>query len=240
PGFISKWLNRNKLASTLDVLREMGIEGRVVKRRTISSLFHSFYNKEDLYSGTIRDLNSIKISKKVSVGSVNSTQSNGFIDLMGATTSSEVAERYAKRLVTFWREKLNNDAELKNFEFSFIVAPKSGSPFIAYEMSKILNLPLVVHNSKPKFEIDPAMFSSYFDALAQPPKNSVGLIVDDSTTGGAKAMKLIDDLKKFELKATEFLVVFEPEIKDPRLVLANKGVTLHSLVKFRATGKIEK
>ncbi|WP_206640091.1 hypothetical protein, partial [Mesorhizobium sp. M7A.F.Ca.CA.004.04.2.1] len=59
-------------------------------------------------------------------------------------------------------------------------------------------------------------------------------------TGGAKAMKLIDDLKKFELKATEFLVVFEPEIKDPRLVLANKGVTLHSLVKFRATGKIEK
>ncbi|MBZ9858870.1 phosphoribosyltransferase [Mesorhizobium sp. CA12] len=240
PEFISKRLNRNRAAFTLEILREMGIDAKTVKRRNVSSLFQYFYSKDDLYSGTIRDLRSIKIPKKVNVGSVNSTQSNGFIDLMGATVSSDIAERYAKRLVTFWREKLNSDIDLKNSNFTFIVTPKSGSPFIAYEMSKILNLPLVVHNSRQKFEVEPAEFSAYFDATTQPPKNSVGIIVDDSTTGGAKAMKLIDDLKKFDLKATEFLVIFEPEIKDPRLVLENRGVTLHSIVKFRKNGKIEK
>lgn len=240
PTFISRWLNRNKLSSTLDVLREMGIEGRKVRRRTISSLFQSFFNQDGLYSGTIKDLNAAKLSKKVLVGSVNSAQSNGFIDLMGASTNPEMAERYAKRLITFWREKMNGDAELKNFEFSFIVTPKSGSPFIAYEMSKILHLPLLVHNSKPKFETTPPSFSAYFDSTFQPERDSIGLIVDDSTTGGAKAIKLIEDLKKFDLKATEFLVVFEPEIKAPRHVLEGKGISLHSIVKFKSTGKIEK
>jgi orotate phosphoribosyltransferase len=69
-----------------------------------------------------------------------------------------------------------------------------------------------------------------------PPQGSRGLIVDDSSTGGGKAARLIKDLRNSGWEVSDFLVVFEPQLKvgtgqNAAARLGPQGVTLHSIVK---------
>ena len=61
-------------------------------------------------------------------------------------------------------------------------------------------------------------------------------MVDDSSTGGGKALKLIEDLRSCGWQVNDFLVVFEPQLKVPTNDnaaerLKPKDVVLHSIVK---------
>ena len=62
------------------------------------------------------------------------------------------------------------------------------------------------------------------------------MIVDDSSTGGGKAARLIRDLRACGWVVSDFIVVFEPQLKantgqNAAARLQPLGVRLHSIVK---------
>jgi orotate phosphoribosyltransferase len=239
PRRLSKWLNKNKLSMTIEVLRELGIDPKVYKKNSFQLRIPQFFRKDKVKGDVIEALTKLRINSTVKVGSVNVVKSAGFIDLMGAASDAATAELYAKRIATTWRELSATAGNSSLADANFIVASKAGSPTIAYELSKIMNMPLVLHNPADKFKSeDGREFQAVFDTLNRPPGQSVGILIDDSTTGGAKVSKAIDDLRFFGYRVDDMIVVFEPKIKDARGLLASKNVSLHSIVEFQKDGSI--
>jgi adenine/guanine phosphoribosyltransferase-like PRPP-binding protein len=146
---------------------------------------------------------------------------------MRGTTDPVIAANFARFLETFWRNcLLASQAD----PIDFIVTPKAGSPILGYELAKNLRLPFVIHNRREKFQVKPDEFRAHFDCVDPPHENALGLIVDDSSTGGDKVLALLDDLRKFKYDAKDCLIVFEPGLKSARKKISDKGVRLHSII----------
>jgi orotate phosphoribosyltransferase len=135
---------------------------------------------------------------------------------------------FARYLETFWRDRLLTDEV--DPDIQFVVTPKAGSPILGYEFARNLNLPFVIHSSEKKFATEPDEFSAHFDCIPPPLEHGRGLIVDDSSTGGTKVLELIDDLRRFGYNTKDCLIVFEPQLKEARRKIREKGVRLHSII----------
>jgi orotate phosphoribosyltransferase len=110
-----------------------------------------------------------------------------------------------------------------------------GSPLLGYKFSELLDKPFVLHSIESKFQSKTDNLKQVFDiGKTIPSKGSTALLVDDSTTGGRKMIKAIEDLRKYGYKVTDCLVIFEPTIKNVRERLKDKGITLHSITKIGA------
>ena len=124
---------------------------------------------------------------------------------------------------------------MKNANIDFIVTPKTGSPLLGACFAGLLKKPFILHNPERKFESNPENPKAWFDFSEPPLPGSRGLIVDDSSTGGGKAASLIEDLRRFGWEVSDFLVVFEPQLKaatgqNAAERLRPLSVTLHSIV----------
>lgn len=170
----------------------------------------------------------LTIEKAVNIGGTEIVPAKRYIDLMGGTTDPVTAGMFARYLETFWRNcLLASEAD----PIDFVVTPKAGSPILGYELAKGLKLPFVIHNRREKFQVDPDEFRAHFDCISLPRERGLGLIVDDSSTGGDKILALLDDLRKYGYNAKDCLIVFEPGLKSARKKINDKGVRLHSIIK---------
>ena len=221
PLAISRFINKNRLGATIEVLNELGFDIQE-KRKIINKC-----QTEDLSARIESKLKKITINKEVEIGK----RQNGYIypeyiDLMGATTFKRNATDFARELNTY-KETLAN-----KLEFDFIVTSKLGSPILGYEFANLLEVPFVLHSEEEKFRLqkgDDA--SSKFDfGCLKNKKIKKALIVDDSTTGGRKVINIIKDLKKYGFEVTDCLVVFAPQGKQANEKLAKENVKLHSIV----------
>jgi len=172
----------------------------------------------------------LKINGKVSVGRNRKTKLDYYIDLMGHTCSEEYAVAYAKILSTYWANCIKNTQLINNPIIDFIVTPKSGSPILGYEFSKLLKKPLVLHEDEGRFDTARKDMRRWFDCADVPPEGSRALIVDDSTTGGRMVISVINHLREYGYVVEYCLVVFEPKNKDARQKLNDLGVNLISIV----------
>jgi len=230
---IQDWVNRNRLRETLKLLGELGIDIPAVRRDNIVGKL------ERVSAPVLKDrvserLNSTKINHPVSIGSRNRVPGTHFFDLMGGTADARMAEVFARDVVAFWAQ-LVEQRKIVETKIDFVVTPKSGSPILGSEVAKLMGVPLLLHNPEPKFSSDPADPRAVFDCLTLPESGSRGLSIDDSSTGGTKAIKLVEDVRVQGWAVNDFLVVFEPMLKKanqgnaaPRL--ASKNVTLHSIL----------
>ncbi|MDT8339497.1 MAG: phosphoribosyltransferase [Sulfurimonas sp.] len=219
PLTISRFINKNRLGATIDVLNELGFDVRE-KRKIINKC-----QTQDLSARIEGKLKKITINKEVEIGkSQNGHIYPEYIDLMGATTF--------KRNATDFARELNTYKETLKLEFDFIVTSKLGSPILGYEFANLLEVPFVLHSEEEKFRLkkgDDA--SSKFDfGCLENKKLKKALIIDDSTTGGRKVINIIKDLKKYGFEVTDCLVVFAPQGKQADERLAKENVKLHSIV----------
>lgn len=155
---------------------------------------------------------------------------------MGATCKPENAIQAAQLLSSHWRNLIGAAGTQEIPDFDFVVAPKAGSPFIAYEFAKLHQKPLLLHNEQPKFQSDDVDFAALFDAAYKPKAGARALMVDDSTTGGRKAVDTIQHLRDAGFTVSDFLVVFEPLTKkaigrNAAATLSAVDVRLHSIIK---------
>lgn len=234
PPKIQDRVNRNRLRETLKLLGELGIDVPAIRRDNIVGKL------ESISSSVLKDrvnerLESTKINHPVSVGSRNRVPGTHFFDLMGGTADARLAEVFARDLMALWAQ-LVEQRKITETKIDFVVTPKSGAPILGSEVAKLMGVPLLLHNPEPKFSSNPADPRAIFDCLTVPEKGARGLIIDDSSTGGTKAIKLVEDVRLQGWTVSDFLVVFEPMLKKanqgnaaPRL--ASKNVTLHSILR---------
>lgn len=231
PERFRKWLKLNRSQDTLDILRELGININQYKKHNAIVDLPRDYASETIEQDTLRNLESIKIKKMVSVDRTRQTKVDYYIDLIGYSCDSKYAEAYARLLSSHWANVIETTQRVKTPNFDFVVTPKEGSPILGYEFAKLIGKPLVIHESSSRFESREEDMCTRFDCALIPKKGSTALIVDDSTTGGRMVLSTIVDLKRYGYNVTECLVVFEPCNKDARKKLNNQGVNLISIVK---------
>ena len=206
PYKCTKWLTRNKLDTTIEVLKDLGFDVKENKEK----LHKCLYDEKNI-KRIEEKLDKCKINKQVEIGKgSNGYFFSDYIDLMGACCKERTAQDFARELHTFSKKlKLNYD---------FIVTSKLGTPILAYEYSKLVKKPFVLHSEEEKFRLKNANkkeVKSKFDfGILKPKKLKKALIVDDSTTGGRKVLDIIDDLRQYNYEITDCLVVFVPIGKD--------------------------
>ena len=231
-GFLPKWLStplaKHRVADIKNVLEEMGVDFRKEKNmRLMSKLSVLVGNKDQLVNNTNEVIKMFLKRGDFRVGKTHQISSGEFVDLMSASCDQKEAVYIARCLSTFWS---NN---LQGHTIDFIATPKSGSPIIGYEFSRLLKKPLVLHEcNDPKYQSQDASLEalSKFDAAFELTKGMVGLIVDDSTTGGRKVLELAEDLRGLGCEVRDCLVVFAPQGKGALEKLRSSGIKLHSIV----------
>lgn len=235
PRCLSNWVNRNRLRETMRLLKEFGVDVETPRRASSVARLEQIPGP-DLAERVKGRLETAKIKHPVAIGTQVSVRGDYYIDLMGATSDINVAKVYARDLSALWRSLAGVGGSVADTDIDFIVAPKAGSPLLASCFAELLGKPLLLHNPELKFRSDPEDPKAWFDCNVLPTPGSRGLMVDDSSTGGGKAARLIDDLRRCGWEVSDFLVVFEPQLKaDTRQNAAErlkpKGVKLHSILK---------
>lgn len=218
PRWFSKWLMKNKLSTTIDVLEELGF--KVIE--TKSMIQECVVEK---MKGRVEEkLDKFALKFDVEIGkSTAGCSFPKYIDLMSATSNELYAKDFARELHTYYA-KIHLDCD-------FIVTSKGGCPILGYEFSKLCKKPFVLHNEEEKFRVAKDIPERKFDGLSKSNKNlKKALIIDDSTTGGRKVIEIIDDLKKYDYQVDACLVVFAPQGKNAKEKLKEKGVKLHFIV----------
>lgn len=218
PRKFSKWLMKNKLATTIDVLEELGF--KVVEAK--SMIQECVVEK---MKGRVKEkLDKFTLNFDVEIGkSTNGYFFPEYIDLMSATVNERCAQDFARELYTYYSKV--------NLNCDFIVISKGGSPVLGYEFSKLCKKPFVLHNLEEKFRADKDVPEKKFDGLSKQNKElKKALIVDDSTTGGRKVLEIINDLKSHGYLVDACLVVFAPQGKEAKEKLEKEGVKLHFIV----------
>lgn len=229
PPKFRKILKLNQAEDTIEVLKDMGIDIERYRRANAIVELPIDY-PQNIQKETQDKLKALQLNIKVSVGKRRSTQLNYYIDLMGHSCEPKCAELYARLLCTYWSKAIN-DGKVKNPTVDFIVTPKEGSPILGYELSKLLEKPLLLHEEEERFFCKRDDMRKKFNCAQKPPQGACALIVDDSTTGGRMVISAIKDLKRYGYLVTECLVVFEPQSKDARQKLLAEGVNLISITR---------
>jgi orotate phosphoribosyltransferase len=167
------------------------------------------------------------------VGKTYSQRFGYFIDLTGATTDYQIAERCSRILANFIRDEMNRTLtdESRPIVFNKIVVPKSGSPTIGFLLSQVLRVPCVFFrgDSEPKVRSSSDV-STYFDGSVLPSDKLI--LIDDSTTGGRMFNQAITKIREAKAEVHHAFILFEPIGKDARGLLAHSGVDLHSIVQM--------
>ncbi len=231
PECIRKRFRINKSLATLEVLKELGINTNMYKRKNAIVGIPIDYDKENIEKDIKEKLEELKLDKNVSVGTVRKTELNYYIDLIGHSCCEECAQAYARILTSYWADIVENTQKVKDPVIDFVVTPKGGSPILGYEFAKLLHKPFVLHEENARFDSEKDDMRKWFDCATVPSKGARALIVDDSTTGGRRVLSVIEDLRKYEYEVSECLVVFEPQNKDARKKLSDQEVNLISIVK---------
>ena len=233
PNGVTKWLNRNRLSQTLDILEAFGIDVDGARRRNRAATLDQTPGNTIL-KRTEATLARYKIAGPVAVGQTMRLTADHYHDLMGASCNPTIARAIARDLTAHWRRVITDPSETATDEFDFVVTPKGGAPLLGAAFAELVRKPFVLHAGEPKFE-GGDKFRALFDCDEKPKEGARALIVDDSSTGGGKAIRLINDLRDLGYRVDDLLVVFEPQLKTAEGASAAQrlqplGVRLHSIV----------
>ncbi|MEO9787291.1 MAG: phosphoribosyltransferase [Aurantimonas coralicida] len=228
PAFFAKWLARNRLSHTVAVLRELGwnpVRGR--RAFELSKLQHLVpFARKRSEATLIRQ--EADLNTSVRVGRIQVVDAETFIDVMGKSADHRFAERTARTLAARWRELAQEGTV--DPAIDGVAGLKTGSPFVAYELARQLKVPLLLHVGAIKFDRDPPILQMSFDTMLPSIAELRFLVVDDSTTGGTKAMNAIREIRDFGGIVDTMLVLFVPPEKEPVTLLKQIEVQLYSAI----------
>lgn len=231
PKFVSRWINRNRMAQILETMNSLGIDVDQIRRDNTARQITDYHPSGNTEEKLKEYLGKFTMNAPIGIGETYHVSARSFIDAMGFSTSPNTAISLARYLASHWRDIITKKNVVTNDKIDFVITPKEGSPLLGYEVSKLLRKPFILHCRKEKFSSETNEFRAHFDCESIPLAGSRGLLVDDSTTGGSKALSLVEDLKKFQIDVSEFLVLFEPNLKDVREILVKKGINLHPIIR---------
>jgi len=230
PIWLAKWIARNRLEAALKSLKQLGVrvcwDEEIITLNALERALSAANMKEPAYKIHLQQLLAEDtFGGEFKIGETRSFSSDGFIDVMGSSTSVGRSLEYAKILKTHAAiESINS--------FDIVATPKTGSPILGYEFSRLVSKPLVLGVSKKVNDTNRKM--GLHASLDFPIRLSLEgkkiLIVDDSSTGGRKIEILVDTLREAGAIISDALILFEPKGKGARELLESKNIKLHSIV----------
>lgn len=234
PSKVAKWLARNRLDTTLQALKRLGVKVSWQEDKGAVTIFQALLDKAGVkeleYKTTLRSMLSYDTYESTfEIGDTRTFTSESFIDVMGGSTNSSTAIDYAKLL--------NTHASIEKIvDYHIVATPKTGSPILGYEFSKLVSKPFILGMlEKNKIKEKGGRNEMKLHGSVDFPKSlslagKTILIVDDSTTGGRKMVGLIEKLRQEGATITDALVLFEPKGKGARESLEKINVKLHAIV----------
>lgn len=229
PRRLSSRLFKNRMRETLEILGEMGVDFKKQRQANFYFNLKSYFSNQDENTKRTKEIINTFLKKgQFIVGKTHQLNVKEYADLMSGSCDPNHAISIARCLSTHL--KIKNEIT----DFDFVVTPKSGSPIIGYEFSKLVNKPFVLHDcNETKYTTSDNELSliSRFDSAIKLEQGKVGLIIDDSTTGGRKVVMLAEDLRRLGCVVSDCLVAFEPQGKQGGNLLTSVGIRLHSIVK---------
>lgn len=230
PPRLAKWLARNRLEMILISLKRLGVQvcwnEEVITLNALERVLSATHIKEPEYKTHLRRLLvEDTFAGEFKIGDTRSFSSDGFIDVMGGSTSMARSLEYAKIL--------NTHADIESIgTFDIVATPKTGSPILGYEFSRLVKKPLVLGVLK-KVDDTSGKMGSHAN-LDFPAglllKGKKVLIVDDSSTGGRKVLTLVETLREEGAIISDALILFEPNGKGARELLEKNDIKLHSIL----------
>lgn len=232
PSCVSRFVFRHRINEIKSILKDMGVDFTEEKKNRLLNRLNLFFNDNKELTSEVKNIISRNLKKgRFDVGKTRIFQVNGYADLMSASCNPQEAKLIARCLSTFLAAQ---NSSLSNPGFDFVATPKSGSPIIGYELSNLINKPLILHDcneTKYRTTSEEHDALSRIDCYIEIKPGMIGLVVDDSTTGGRKVNSLVNDLRKLGCIVGDCLVVFEPQGKSGNNLLSSNGVRLHSILK---------
>ena len=230
PKWAAAWFARNRQESTLKALVSLGVRVQWNQDsktlNVIQRVLKTLGLKKPAYVIQAEEmLEDDSFGGEFLVGSTRHFKSNGFVDVMGATTDSERTQQYARILKT--HHSIQNIPS-----FDIVATPKDGSPLLGYEFSKLFGAPFILGCTQ-KVTADQALSLGAHLSLDFPKSLEIKgrrvLLVDDSTTGGSKMASLAESLRTAGAIVEQALILFEPKGKNARDRLANLEITLFAV-----------
>ena len=240
PNRLGRLFDERARQQARDVLEKMGITVRMAKRLNIALNYEEaiLLPPNGNYRGHCRKLlQSCLFQGDYVVGQQGYLRQKEFLDVLSASLEDEKCTRLAGFLHELYKEAIKEYPQLATA--STIVGIKRGSPSLAYEFAKRLNMPLVLHrgSSEFRYNVEQRLPKDTFDGDLPKEGNKV-LIIDDSTTGGRMLIDAIRDLRKQQVEVEYCLLLFEVLGKDGRQALRDNHVELISLFRFDGANKI--
>jgi orotate phosphoribosyltransferase len=228
PKFLARWFAKNRFEATLKALKDMGVKVEwedPLDRGAVAKFKSAISCESPSYVGALKSLmDSTIYHGKAQIGAGRHFQSDSFVDIMGESTNFGTATHCAKLLNTHLGHLSTP------LSFGAIATPKSGSPLIGYEFSRLQRKPLILgYQRKCESEVMGCHATMDFPRGLEL-KGLKVLLVDDSTTGGSKMAELVTALRSEGAVVEAALVLFEPRGKGAKDRLAKLDVALHSIV----------
>lgn len=231
PPWAAKWLAQNRLDATIRALKSLGVKvawdgDKPAAPGRFSRAIDSLLGEEPEYKGSLKAmLAQHTLETRVDVGQRRTFAAESFIDVIGSTTDPEVARHYARILYTHLHAE-------KLLDFDFVATPKDGAPLLGYEFAILASKPLVLGVcSKGKDSTGKSRSHLILDyPLHMSLEARVGLLVDDSTTGGRKMVTLAKALRAEGGIVNRASVLFEPIGKGARKLLLENEIELNAIV----------
>lgn len=217
-----------KAANTLELLKHLNINVEKITESNFFSEFPIHYNNYEKLKRVTENLcNKYTEMIPTEIGRTEPFQQIKFVNIMGASTRPDVAIRCAQIIA----QTMKHESQLVK-TFDFICSPKEGTPFIGYELAKILEKPFVLYKEPQKITFTTnEKVSPHFDGYL-PPVGNTGLLIDDSSTGGSMLINAAFRLRSLGYKVNSAVVVFQPLGKGVYQNLKEKQIEFIPVIKI--------
>lgn len=229
PRWLVQILHKHRAAQIHAVLNEIGFDGEALNRIKASHTrwrIGKAARYTDPQARCITLLRSCVWKRSVKVGSGVATEFPYFVDLMSRSLDTDQADECAYILSSH----INSNKASIDHAFDAVIGLKLGSPLIAAAFAEKVRKPLILYRGRGNYKIDSANAPYLFDGPVGDRK--VGVLVDDSTTGGKLALDCIEAAKDAGITIEQCWVLFEPIGKQAREKLKAQGVELISVVQM--------
>lgn len=234
PQWLVTFIERRKQHEVMSVLDALGIgtkERKEIKERAERTRLRKASRIDHPRARCVQLLKPYVTKGHFLVGKSYTWESPFFVDAMAACADGRVAEQLADVLTTYVTNQ--NDSFPV---FSKVVGMKDGCPILASKFAERLSKEMVLYRGKADFKFNrrDRIPATLFDGSLE--RDDTVMLVDDSTTGAARALDCIDALEAMGCKVCGFVILFEPLGKNARSLLHKRDVPLHAVITLDSKG----
>lgn len=234
---LPKWLIRRarevRREELLKIIEELGLNAKVDRYKAI--LQNENFPKTAFsgrYKDVLKDLiKSALIERDTIVGHDIDTRLRYFINLREHCLNYAFAEKCAKIMCEYLKEMLADNHKA----VGAIVAHRNGSILIAYEVSRILNLPFLIVSEKTHIKTAEGRKEFLLEGhniIKEEKSPPTAILIDDSTTDGYMALECANVLCKHNINMHQAFVLFYRKEGKARKALDSAGIQLNSILEF--------